>query len=134
MLAVEPMLEESKDTYQQLFEGLKARGLQAPSLVVSDAHKGLIAAIRTSFIGVSCQRRKVHFMRNILAHLCTRTYVGRFLEFFTYKHYHYPPITAFLRTCSTASTSRCLCLASNSRMKPTGLSNGGFMRMVGSST
>ena len=69
VLAVEPMLEESKDTYQQLFEGLKARGLQTPSLVVSDAHKGLIAAIRTSFVGASWQRCKVHFMRNILAHI-----------------------------------------------------------------
>jgi transposase-like protein len=69
VLAVEPMLEESKDTYQQLFEGLKARGLQTPSLVVSDAHKGLVAAIRTSFVGASWQRCKVHFMRNILAHI-----------------------------------------------------------------
>jgi len=69
VLAVEPMLEESKDTYQQLFEGLKARGLQTPSLVVSDVHKGLIAAIRTSFVGASWQRCKVHFMRNILAHI-----------------------------------------------------------------
>jgi len=69
VLAIEPMLEESKDTYQQLFEGLKKRGLQMPSLVVSDAHKGLIAAIRTSFAGASWQRCKVHFMRNILAHI-----------------------------------------------------------------
>jgi transposase-like protein len=69
VLAVEPMLEESKDTYQRLFEGLKARGLLTPSLVVTDAHKGLIAAIRTSFVGASWQRCKVHFMRNILAHI-----------------------------------------------------------------
>ena len=69
VLAVEPMLEESKDTYQQLFDSLKARGLRTPSLVVSDAHKGLIAAIRTSFVGASWQRCKVHFMRNILAHI-----------------------------------------------------------------
>ena len=69
VLAEEPMLEESKDTYQQLFERLKARGLQTPSLVVSDAHKGLIAAIRTSFVDASWQRCKVHFMRNILAHI-----------------------------------------------------------------
>jgi len=69
VLAVEPMLEEAKDTYQQLFEGLKERGLRMPSLVVSDAHKGLIAAIRTSFTGASWQRCKVHIMRNILAHI-----------------------------------------------------------------
>ena len=72
VLAVEPMLEESKGTYQQLFDSLKARGLRTPSLVVSDAHKGLIAAIRTSFVGASWQRCKVHFMRNILAHILHR--------------------------------------------------------------
>lgn len=74
--AVEPMLEESKDAYQQLFEGLKARGLLTPSLVVKDAHKGLIAAIRTSFVGASWRRCKVHFMRNILAHIPHRDKAG----------------------------------------------------------
>ena len=69
VLAVEPMLEESKDTYQHLFEGLKARGLRMPSLIVSEAHKGLIAGIRACFVGTSWQRCKVHFMRNILAHI-----------------------------------------------------------------
>jgi transposase-like protein len=69
VLAIEPMLEESKVSYNQLFEGLKARGLQTPSLVVSDAHGGLVAAIRASFPGASWQRCKVHFMRNILAHV-----------------------------------------------------------------
>lgn len=69
VLAVEPVLEESKNTYGQLFESLKERGLQTPVLVVSDAHGGLVAAIRTSFTGASWQRCKVHFMRNILAHI-----------------------------------------------------------------
>jgi transposase-like protein len=83
VLAVEPMLEESKDTYQQLIEGLKARGLLTPSLVVTDAHKGLIAAIRTSSVGASWQRCKVHFMRNILAHIPHRDkaeYAGQLKE------------------------------------------------------
>ena len=44
VLALEPMLEESKESYKQLFEGLKSRGLQKPSLVVS----GLVAAIGAS--------------------------------------------------------------------------------------
>ncbi len=36
VLAVEPMLEESKDTYRQLFEGLKERGLRVyPELCVN---------------------------------------------------------------------------------------------------
>jgi len=43
--------------------------LKAPSLVISDANKGLAAAVRKSFPGASRQRCKVHFMRNILAHV-----------------------------------------------------------------
>ena len=38
-------------------------------VVISDAHSGLVAAIRKGFPGASWQRCKVHFMRNILAHL-----------------------------------------------------------------
>ena len=69
IIAVEPMMEESKDTYSQLFMKLKDRGLSTPALVISDAHKGLTAAIGTCFLGASWQRCKVHFMRNILAHV-----------------------------------------------------------------
>ncbi len=69
VLAIEPMLEESRESYKQLFESLKERGLKPPSLVISDAHGGLVAAIRESFPGASWQRCKVHFMRNILAHV-----------------------------------------------------------------
>jgi len=69
VLAVEPMLEESKESYSQLFQSLRRRGLKTPSLVVSDANKGLAAAIQENFPGASWQRCKVHFMRNILAHL-----------------------------------------------------------------
>jgi transposase-like protein len=69
VLAVEPMMDESKESYAQLFQSLQERGLITPSLVVSDANKGLIAAIRESFPGASWQRCKVHFMRNILAHV-----------------------------------------------------------------
>ena len=69
ILAIEPMLEESKGTYLELFDKLKARGLRTPSLIVSDAHTGLIAAIREGFPGASWQRCKVHFMRNVLVHI-----------------------------------------------------------------
>lgn len=69
VLAIEPMLEESRESYAQLFAKLKARGLQSPSLVISDAHAGLVAAIRECFPGASWQRCKVHFMRNIMAHI-----------------------------------------------------------------
>ena len=66
VLAIEPMLEESKESYRLLFCKLRERGLKTPNLIVSDAHRGLVAAIRECFPGSSWQRCKVHFMRNIL--------------------------------------------------------------------
>ena len=69
ILAVEPMYEESAATYTKLFSNLKERGLQNVWLVVSDAHKGLVKAAREAFVGCCWQRCKVHFMRNILAHI-----------------------------------------------------------------
>ena len=72
ILAVEPMYEESTATYTKLFENLKERGIEKVWLVVSDAHKGLVKAARESFVGCSWQRCKVHFMRNILAHVSSR--------------------------------------------------------------
>lgn len=69
VLAIEPMLEESRESYKQLFEKMKARGLSKPSLMISDAHKGLVGAIGECFPGASWQRCKVHFMRNILVHV-----------------------------------------------------------------
>lgn len=80
ILAVEPMQEESAATYTSLFENLKTRGLEKAWLVVSDAHKGLMKAVRESFVGCSWQRCKVHFMRNILAHIS-----GRDKQFFANK-------------------------------------------------
>jgi putative transposase len=49
VLAVEPMAEESRDSYLTLFQNLKARGLTTPQLIISDANAGLIAAIRKGF-------------------------------------------------------------------------------------
>lgn len=69
VLAVETMMEESRESYSQMFQSLRQRGLGTPALVISDANRGLIAAIRESFSGASWQRCKVHFMRNILAHV-----------------------------------------------------------------
>ncbi|MGE4468465.1 MAG: transposase [Sphaerochaeta sp.] len=45
-------------------------------LVVSDAHKGLFAAIQKCFVGSVRKRCKVHFMRNILAPVPTREKEG----------------------------------------------------------
>ena len=72
IIAVEVMENESEDTYLALFNNLKARGVEKVWLCVSDAHKGLKAAIRKAWTGSSWQRCKVHFMRNILAHVPQR--------------------------------------------------------------
>jgi len=72
ILAVEPVYGESEETYTQLFSTLKERGLEDVWLVVSDAHKGLQAAVRKCFLGASWQRCKVHFMRNIMARVSHR--------------------------------------------------------------
>ena len=69
VLAVKPMYEESEASYTALFTGLKKRGLKSVWLAVSDAHQGLVSAIKKSFVGCSWQRCKVHFMRNILGSL-----------------------------------------------------------------
>ena len=59
--------EESEDTWETFFEYLKDRNLSGLEMVVSDAHKGLVAAIRKSFTNVSWQRCQVHFLKNILS-------------------------------------------------------------------
>ena len=69
ILAVEPMAEESTESYKVVFNKLKTRGLINPQLIISDANAGLVAAIKQSFPGASWQRCKVHFMRNILARI-----------------------------------------------------------------
>lgn len=69
VLAVEPMAEESLESYKSVFYRLKGRGLPTPKLIISDANKGLVSAVKHCFPGASWQRCKVHFMRNILAHI-----------------------------------------------------------------
>ena len=69
ILACEPMVNESEETYRALFNNLKERGLEKVWLCVSDAHRGLRRALGKAFLGCSWQRCKVHFMRNILAHV-----------------------------------------------------------------
>ncbi|RHT26295.1 hypothetical protein DW806_10010 [Butyricicoccus sp. AM32-19] len=69
IIAVESMAEESGSSYGVLFQNLEDRGLSTPRLIISDAHAGLVSAIRESFPDASWQRCKVHFMRNILAYV-----------------------------------------------------------------
>ena len=48
---------------------MKKRGLTGVRLVISDQHAGLVAAIARSLQGVAHQRCRVHFIRNVLAHV-----------------------------------------------------------------
>lgn len=57
---------ESKESWSLFFDVLKRRELKGLKMVISDAHKGLVAAISSSFPGVSWQRCQVHLLRNIL--------------------------------------------------------------------
>jgi transposase-like protein len=45
------------------------RGLQGVQLVISDSHEGLQAALSQVLAGATWQRCRVHFMRNVLAHI-----------------------------------------------------------------
>jgi putative transposase len=53
VLAVEPMAEESLESYKSVFDGLKDRCLQTPKLIISDANKGLVSAVKQCFPGTS---------------------------------------------------------------------------------
>jgi transposase-like protein len=65
ILAVEPMFDESKNSWGVFFRKLKARGMKRRALGISDAHEGIQAAVRKEWLGASWQRCKVHIMRNI---------------------------------------------------------------------
>lgn len=57
---------ESEPGWRHFFDALKDRGLSQVDVVVSDAHKGLVQAVRRCFQGASWQRCQTHFSRNVL--------------------------------------------------------------------
>ena len=57
---------EKTSTWKEFFESLKSRGLRGVDIVVSDAHAGLVEAIKECFPGSSWQRCQAHFTRNII--------------------------------------------------------------------
>ena len=60
---------EDEVFWRAFLTGLKKRGLAGVRLVVSDQHAGLVAALRRAFQGAGHQRCRVHFIRNLLAHV-----------------------------------------------------------------
>jgi putative transposase len=69
ILAVDVGASEESAFWTAFLRGLVARGLKGVQLVISDAHQGLKEAIRTVLAGAVWQRCRVHFMRNVLAHV-----------------------------------------------------------------
>jgi len=60
---------EDESCWENLFEGLKARGLRGVKLVISDGHKGIQKAVQECFLGASWQMCTVHFMRAVLKNI-----------------------------------------------------------------
>lgn len=60
---------EDESCWENLFEGLKARGLSGVKLVISDGHKGIQKAVEKNFVGASWQMCNVHFMRAVLRNI-----------------------------------------------------------------
>jgi transposase-like protein len=69
ILGVEIGASEEEAFWTAFLRSLVERGLKGVELVVSDAHQGLQKAIEMVLVGACWQRCRVHFMRNVLAHV-----------------------------------------------------------------
>lgn len=58
--------EESEQSWTELLQQLTGRGLSGVELVTSDAHAGIVKAVRHHLPEARHQRCVVHFMRNVL--------------------------------------------------------------------
>jgi putative transposase len=65
-LGLDIVTTEDGAAWLSYLRGLVARGLGGVQLVTSDAHPGLVDAIRSTLPGASWQRCRTHFMRNLL--------------------------------------------------------------------
>ena len=68
LLGLDVVDTESEESWTTFLRGLRERGLAGVKLVTTDAHRGLINAVATVFIGAAWQRCKVHFGRNVIDH------------------------------------------------------------------
>jgi transposase-like protein len=60
---------EDEVFWRSFLLSLKQRGLAGVKLVISDQHSGLVKALKRAFQGTAHQRCRVHFARNLLAHV-----------------------------------------------------------------
>jgi transposase-like protein len=66
VLGVDVITTEDGAGWLAFLRGLVARGLAGTTLVISDAHVGLVDAVRSTLTGATWQRCRTHFMRNLL--------------------------------------------------------------------
>jgi len=72
ILGLEIGASEEGSFWTEFLRSLVGRGLSGVELVISDAHTGLQEAIPKVLAGSAWQRCRVHFTRNILAHIPQR--------------------------------------------------------------
>jgi putative transposase len=66
ILGLDVITTEDGAGWLAFLRGLVARGLSGTSLVISDAHPGLVDAIASTLTGAGWQRCRTHYMRNLL--------------------------------------------------------------------
>ena len=67
ILGVDVTSAEDGAGWLAFFRDLVARGLSGVSLVTSDAHAGLVAALGATLPGASWQRCRTHYAANLMA-------------------------------------------------------------------
>ena len=66
ILGLETAFSETEEAWRRFIRGLKERGLSGVELATSDAHPGLIQALKEALPGLIWQRCQAHFRRNVL--------------------------------------------------------------------
>ncbi|MCS4103362.1 IS256 family transposase [Salinibacter ruber] len=66
ILGLETAFGETAEGWRRFIRGLKRRGLSGVEVATSDAHDGLVQALREAFPGLIWQRCQAHFRRNVL--------------------------------------------------------------------
>jgi len=69
ILAIDIGASEEEAFWTSFLRSLVGRGLTGVQLVISDSHEGLKSAMAKVLTGTAWQRCRVHFMRNVLAHI-----------------------------------------------------------------
>jgi transposase-like protein len=66
ILGLETAFGETEEGWRRFIGQLKRRGLSGVEVATSDAHEGLIQALREAFPGLIWQRCQAHFRRNVI--------------------------------------------------------------------